>query len=73
MIVNIRELLLGLIAIAGIPVVWRSSGLSSIYPSITLWIDFLGGLAALLLPVIRLKCPKESMMPEAPDPEDQRG
>jgi hypothetical protein len=72
-VVNLKELILGLIAIAGVPVLWRSSGLAAIYPAVTLWVDFIGGLAALLLPVIRCKSSSETKSPEPVGKEDNQG
>lgn len=73
MIVSLKDLILGLVAIAAVPVAWHTSGLADIYPAVTLWVNFLGGLAALILPVIKKPCPKQEKEPEVIGTEGDQG
>jgi hypothetical protein len=73
MSVSLKELILGLVAIAAVPGAWHTSGLAEIYPAVTMWVNFLGGLAALILPVVKKPCPKQEKEPEAIGTEGDQG
>jgi len=70
---SLKEFVIGLVAIAAVPVAWHTSGLAEIYPAVTMWVNFLGGLAALILPVVKKPCSKQDKEPEAIGTEADQG
>jgi len=70
---SLKEFVIGLVAIAAVPVAWHTSGLADVYPAVTLWVNFLGGLAALILPAVKRSCPEQEKEPEVIGTEGVQG